>query len=97
MSNLRKNLQRKRRIARRRKAREPLYDRSERLDPIEFDPAYKSIFRLVNMEAAHQTKFYKGQMGYCHLFWGTKQDILRRKYGIEWKTPAQMNPDTLYD
>lgn len=101
MSNLRKNLQRKRRIARRRKNREngvfPGLRYEERRDPIESDPAYKEIFRAVKSEAEKMFLDYKGTMGFCHLYWGTMQGILRTRYGIEWKTPAQMNPDTLYD
>jgi hypothetical protein len=36
-------------------------------------------------------------MGYCHEFWAAKKRILRRKYGIEWRSPAEMNPGTMFD
>jgi len=31
------------------------------------------------------------------LFWGEKKRILKEKYGINWKTPAELNPETMYD
>ena len=38
-----------------------------------------------------------GYLGYCHQFWGRKKEILREEYGIDWKTPAEMNPGWLFD
>jgi len=35
-------------------------------------------------------------MGRCHIYWEKKKELLRRR-GIDWKTPAEMNPDTLFD
>ena len=37
------------------------------------------------------------QMGFCHAFWGEKKRILKEKYGINWKTPAEENPGKIYD
>ena len=36
-------------------------------------------------------------LGFCNIYWGVKQDILKRDYGIRWKTPRALNPDTEYD
>ncbi|MEX2680607.1 MAG: hypothetical protein Q6373_003355 [Candidatus Sigynarchaeota archaeon] len=70
-------------------------------DPIEDDPAVKAILPAVDKEAEalvkKRSKRKKGQMGYCHLFWSAKQEILRKKYGIEWKSPQELNPGTKYD
>ncbi len=30
---------------------------------------------------------------YCLRYWNEKQRILKEEFGIEWKTPAQMNPN----
>lgn len=38
-----------------------------------------------------------GYMGYCHAFWSRKKAILREEYGIEWKTPAELNPHITFD
>ena len=37
------------------------------------------------------------ELGFCHLFWHTKKRILKEKYGVDWKTPAEENPGVMYD
>ena len=32
-----------------------------------------------------------------HKLWCKQKEILLRDYGIEWKTPAEMNPDIIFD
>ena len=36
-------------------------------------------------------------MGFCHTYWAEKKRILKEDYGIEWYTPAECNPTTMYD
>ena len=36
-------------------------------------------------------------MGFCHRFWHCKQRILKERYDIDWKSPAELNPDSWYD
>ena len=31
------------------------------------------------------------------MLWGTKRRILKEKYNIEWKSPAEMDPDVCFD
>ena len=38
-----------------------------------------------------------GYLGYCHLYWATKKRILKEKYSLDWKSPAELNPHILYD
>ena len=67
-------------------------------DPIEDDPAFKDRIAKADKEAEKAVKHVKkGQRGYCHAFWSAKYRILREKYGIEWKSPADLNPTTRYD
>ncbi len=35
--------------------------------------------------------------GFCHLYWDTKKKILLEDYGITWYSPAECNPDIIYD
>ena len=35
--------------------------------------------------------------GFCYKYWEVKKKILKKKYKIEWYTPAECNPDTIYD
>ncbi len=65
-------------------------------DPIEDDERYQrvelDVERLVRAEIGEG-----GYMGFCHLYWTTKKRILRDEFGIEWKTPAEMNPNVMFD
>ena len=36
-------------------------------------------------------------LGMCHTYWRIKKQILRDDYGIDWCTPAEMNPGILFD
>lgn len=67
-----------------------------KIDPVESTPEYLAI------EAELKEKIIKeigegGYMGYCYKYWYTKQKILLNDYGIEWKSPAQLNPHILFD
>jgi hypothetical protein len=68
-------------------------------DSIEDDPNYKSVFASIDAEVDEKLKDHpmRGSMGYCHVFWDTKKKILREKYGIHWRSPAEMNPHILFD
>lgn len=37
-----------------------------------------------------------GYMGYCHRYWSVKKRILA-EYGIDWKTPQELNPEVNFD
>ncbi len=39
----------------------------------------------------------RGQIGFIHTFWFTKEQILLQKYGIHWRSPRVLNPNTSYD
>jgi len=68
-------------------------------DPIEDNPKIKSIIDAADRETNTELKNsqFRDQMGFCHVFWSTKKGILKEKYGIEWKTPAEMNPFVIFD
>ena len=35
-------------------------------------------------------------MGMCHGLWQRKKELLK-EMGIDWKTPAETNPDVIFD
>ena len=47
-------------------------------------------------ETAYETYVVKG-LGFCHRYWAVQKSILLNEYGIDWKTPAEMNPDMCFD
>ena len=68
----------------------------EKRDPIENDPKYKEIIRQVDEEVKAELGD-PGLIGYCHLAWSLKKKILLERYGISWKSPADLNPTTEFD
>jgi len=65
----------------------------------ERDPNKKKLIQAAEAEAEFELRGsgLDGQMGYCHVLWGRQQEILKEKYGINWRTPAEMNPDVMFD
>ena len=54
-------------------------------DPIEDDPKYQSIFASIDaeVETLLEEKGYTRKgigMGYCHMFWTAKAEVLKEKY-----------------
>ena len=66
-------------------------------DPLENDPRFQDIIAQAEREAELKLADTPQGLGYCHLFWATQKQILIEKYGIDWHTPAEMNPDVLFD
>jgi hypothetical protein len=68
-------------------------------DPQERDPKKKKLIKAAEAEAEYSME-QDGTIelgGACHILWGRQQDILKEKYGINWRTPADMNPDIMFD
>lgn len=64
-------------------------------DPIEADPRFG---KLVREAATRAQESIKGEgMGTCHRIWAEQARILKDEHGIDWYSPAQMNPWILYD
>jgi len=72
------------------------------IDPKERDPKYRKIIEDVEREARDNLIKELGpeqarREGFCFLLWGEQKRILKEKYGIDWKSPDEMNPDVLFD
>ncbi len=67
----------------------------------EFDPVYSSIIsnvqeRVIAEMEAENLGSSRG-FGACHTIWNRQKDILYNEHGLDWKTPAELNPYTAYD
>ena len=71
----------------------------ERNDAVELDSRYKAVFANIDDEVNQTLKDDKGRgrIGFIHTFWFTKQRILLHKYGIHWRSPRDLNPNSSYD
>ena len=68
-------------------------------DPQERDPKKRALIKAAETEAEYSMEQDRTieLEGSCHILWERQQDILREKYGIKWRTPADMNPDVMFD
>ena len=70
-------------------------------DPIEKTPEFKAVIKEVEMlaMAALKKDGITEEMcrGWYTYFWEYKKKILKKKYGIKWKSPSDMNPDIIYE
>jgi hypothetical protein len=74
--------------------------RGFRSDPQERDPRVSPFIEAAAIDAECELRAEgadEHQLGYCHLLWERQRTILRERYGIDWRTPAQMNPDVFFD
>jgi hypothetical protein len=68
-------------------------------DPLEKDPRYAEIFKKIDSEVDQALAKHplKGRMGFCYTIWETKKRILKENYHIDWQTPAELNPQVMFD
>lgn len=68
-------------------------------DSIEDKEEYKEVFQKVKIEVEKKLndKGIKRGLGYIHVYEKHKKKLLKEKYGIEWKTTQEMNPEIRID
>jgi CheY-like chemotaxis protein len=68
-------------------------------DPQEEDPKLKAMIDAAREEARAKlaAEGFHRKIGYCHLLWGAQKEILLEKYGIDWKSPSEMNRNAFFD
>ncbi len=66
-------------------------------DPKESNPTFKQRIMEAEEKAMTKLALEPRSMGFCHMLWTTKKRILKEEYGIDWKTPAEMNPTVFLD
>lgn len=65
-------------------------------DPVEDTPEYKAIEEQVEREIQEELGDEPQVLGFCHRYWSVKRAVLAR-HGIEWRSPAAMNPRVMFD
>lgn len=68
-------------------------------DPQNNDSRVRILVKKVRKEAKVNLARRKvpKSLGYCHRVWDEQKRILKKKYNIDWKTPAERHPDTKFD
>ncbi len=55
--------------------------------------------KVMDEVEAEIEEIFKGQprgMGFCHVYWNCKKELLKRR-GYGWQSPRDLNPDVIYD
>lgn len=66
-------------------------------NPKEKDPKIREIIKKAEEEAEEILKDKPKIEGFCYMLWSEQKRILKEKYGIDWKSPDEMNPDIIFD
>lgn len=67
-----------------------------KFDPVERSEEYEKVIADAEREIAKKLKEIPRGMGFCFAYWAAKSDALARR-GIEWTSPAGMNPGVMFD
>ena len=54
------------------------------------------VQRVLEEESEKARQVYPGR-GVCHLIWKNTKERLQNQYGIEWYSPAELNPGVCFD
>lgn len=78
------------------------FDRIEQIghlkrDPIEWSAEYESVIDEAEKKIYKMLKRHPRGMGFCFAYWHAKAQVLKEDYGIEWRSPAIMNPGVMFD
>lgn len=68
-----------------------------RQDPVEFTYRWEDIYYKVQHRLDDRFANAPRHMGFCFKFWNAKRELLKNEYGIDWKSPSQMNPRVKFD
>ena len=66
-------------------------------DPIEWTARWEEIIDDADRKVFDALADTPRGMGFCHAYWHTRAEVLRRDYGLEWRSPAVINPRVLFD
>lgn len=66
-------------------------------DPIEWSSDYERVIDDASRRIYALLEGHPRGMGFCLAYWSVKRQVLKTGYGIDWKSPAIMNPGVMFD
>ncbi len=66
-------------------------------DPVEYTRQWEEIYYDLEDELNERFESVPRHMGLCFHIWNVKKELLKEKYGINWRSPSQMNPRVRFD
>lgn len=69
-----------------------------KVDKVELTEEYKKVIDEVEAKIDQFKKERSiGGFGSCHIIWAKKKEILKKDYGIDWMSPAELNETIMFD
>ncbi|TVZ41437.1 hypothetical protein P886_0783 [Alteromonadaceae bacterium 2753L.S.0a.02] len=69
----------------------------EVFDAKETEQKYKDIFFDVDLLVERKVGNVERDKDFIIEFWRQKKTVLKNKYGIDWKSPSELNPEICYE
>ncbi len=66
-------------------------------DPVEWTARWEEVIDEVDKIVDSRLEDHPRGMGFCHACWHERAAVLSEQFGIEWRSPARMNPRVLFD
>lgn len=66
-------------------------------DFVEETAVYKEVEPIIEELIKERLGELYDHMGACHAIWYHRKRLLMEKYGIEWFTPVELNPEVIFD
>ena len=64
---------------------------------VEETAVYKEVEPIIEELIKERLGELYDHMGACHAIWYHRKRLLMEKYGIEWFTPVELNPEVIFD
>ena len=76
-------------------------DSEIKYDPIEDTEEYKNIVDELEQKIKSCIANIEGvspnMLGFCHIYWKIKKELLKMDYNIDWESPDELNPTVRFD
>lgn len=66
-------------------------------DPVEWTARWEEVIDEVDKIVDSRLEDHPRGMGFCHACWHERAAVLSEQFGIEWRSPARMNPRVIFD
>ncbi len=66
-------------------------------DPIEDSPEHAAAFAEADTLVDAEFDGVPYRRGHCYSVWAARKRILLERFGIDWLTPQEMNPGSVFD
>lgn len=66
-------------------------------DPVEWTARWEEVIDEVDKIVDSRLEEHPRGMGFCHACWHERAAVLSEQFGIEWRSPARMNPRVMFD